>query len=103
MIQGYAGSPFYIAPEVLCGAYSFEADVWSLGVIFYVLLSQKLPFWHASDAGVYKLILKGTFDTRSGPWVSISREAKAMVHRLLEMDPDRRITLPELMGEQCTH
>ena len=48
-------------------------------------------------------LLKGTFDTRSGPWVSISREAKAMVHRLLEMDPDRRITLPELMGEQCTH
>ncbi|CAI5467779.1 unnamed protein product [Closterium sp. Yama58-4] len=96
-IRGYAGSPFYIAPEVLGGAYGFECDVWSLGVVLYVLLAQKLPFWHDSDAGVYKLILKGHVDTRTGPWTGISRDAKGLVHRMLTSDASQRITLDEVI------
>ncbi|CAI5467535.1 unnamed protein product, partial [Closterium sp. Yama58-4] len=96
-IRGYAGSPFYIAPEVLNGRYGFEVDVWSLGVILYTLLSQRLPFWHSTDIGVYRAILKGHVDTHTGAWLHVSKDAVHLVRRMLCQDPAERITLDQLL------
>ncbi|CAI5958637.1 unnamed protein product [Closterium sp. NIES-65] len=92
-MRGYAGSPFYIAPEVLEGRYGLEVDVWSMGVILYTLLSQRLPFWHSTDIGVYQAILRGAVDTQSGAWVHVSREAAGLVRRMLCLDVQERITV----------
>lgn len=99
MLKGYAGSAFYISPEVLRGTYSQPVDVWSLGVILYVLLSQKLPFWSEADAGVYRQILRGEYDLSGGPWASISAGAKSLVQQMLTLDPAQRISLDDVIGE----
>ncbi|GJP30834.1 hypothetical protein CLOM_g7164 [Closterium sp. NIES-68] len=88
--KGVAGSPFYIAPEVLTGDYSLGADVWSLGVILYILLSGVPPFWGATDKDVFVEVLRGAVDMSGPEWSGVSEEAKHLVRCLLQRDPARR-------------
>ncbi|GJP30285.1 hypothetical protein CLOM_g448 [Closterium sp. NIES-68] len=88
--RGVAGSPFYIAPEVLTGDYSLEADVWSLGVILYILLSGAPPFWGATDRDVFIKVLRNAVDMSGEEWRGVSEEAKGLVRCLLQRDPKRR-------------
>jgi len=87
------GTPGYVAPEVLKNEpYDRAVDLWSLGVILYILLCGFPPFYHESTAQLYKQIKKGEYDFPDPYWTDISAEAKDMVSRLLTVNPKKRIT-----------
>ncbi|WOK99484.1 hypothetical protein Cni_G08196 [Canna indica] len=91
------GSPYYVAPEVLKKRYGQEADVWSAGVIIYILLSGVPPFWAETEQGIFEEVLHGSLDFDSDPWPSISDSAKELVRRMLVRDPKRRLTAHEVL------
>ncbi|KAL2250009.1 calcium-dependent protein kinase 29 isoform X2 [Sesamum indicum] len=91
------GSAYYVAPEVLGRKYGKEIDVWSAGVILYILLSGFPPFWAETEKGIYEEILKGHVDLQTSPWPSISAGAKDLITKMLTMDPRKRITAAEAL------
>ncbi|MBA0738076.1 hypothetical protein Gogos_011487 [Gossypium gossypioides] len=98
--QRYAdvvGSPFYVAPEVLCKHYGPEIDIWSAGVILYILLSGVPPFWAETESGIFRQILHGKLDFTSEPWPSISESAKDLIRKMLERHPKSRISAYQVL------
>ncbi|XP_027111229.1 calcium-dependent protein kinase 1 [Coffea arabica] len=91
------GSPYYVAPEVLKKRYGPEADVWSAGVIVYILLSGVPPFWAETEQEIFEEVLHGDLDFSSDPWPSISESAKDLVRKMLVRDPRRRLTAHEVL------
>ncbi|KAK6147342.1 hypothetical protein DH2020_018254 [Rehmannia glutinosa] len=91
------GSPYYVAPEVLRKNYGPECDVWSAGVIIYILLSGVPPFWDETEQGIFEQVLKGELDFVSEPWPSISDSAKDLVRRMLVRDPKKRPTAHQVL------
>ncbi|XP_051210560.1 calcium-dependent protein kinase 1 [Lolium perenne] len=92
------GSAYYVAPEVLKRRYGAEADIWSAGVILYILLSGVPPFWAENEDGIFDAVLKGHIDFSSEPWPSISNGAKDLVKRMLKQDPRERLTAAEILN-----
>eukprot|EP00850_Spirogloea_muscicola_P022730 SM000309S11865 [mRNA] locus=s309:195:4180:+ [translate_table: standard] len=92
------GSAYYVAPEVLRRKYGPEADVWSAGVILYILISGVPPFWAETEQGIFDAVLKGHIDFHSDPWPSISVEAKDLVKRMLKQDPRERLTAYQVLS-----
>ncbi|KAG0470896.1 hypothetical protein HPP92_017016 [Vanilla planifolia] len=86
------GSAYYVAPEVLKRSYGKEIDMWSAGVILYILLSGVPPFWAENEKGIFDAILQGDIDFESAPWPSISNSAKDLVRKMLTQNPKQRIT-----------
>lgn len=87
------GTPGYVAPEVLKNEpYGKEVDMWSLGVILYILLCGFPPFYHESTQQLYKQIKKGEYDFPDPYWTDISDSAKSLVRGLLTVDPRKRLT-----------
>ncbi|XP_076940172.1 calcium-dependent protein kinase 20-like [Bidens hawaiensis] len=97
MFTDMVGSPYYVAPEVLRKFYSQECDIWSAGVIIYILLCGVPPFWDETESGIFDQVLKGDLDFSSEPWPDISESAKDLVRRMLVRDPKRRLTAPEVL------
>lgn len=91
------GSPYYMAPEVLKRNYGPEIDIWSAGVILYILLCGVPPFWAESEQGVAQAILRGLIDFKREPWPSVSEGAKSLVRQMLEPDPKVRLTAKQVL------
>ncbi|CAL9121201.1 calcium-dependent protein kinase 24-like [Musa acuminata AAA Group] len=91
------GSPYYVAPEVLRKYYGPEADVWSAGVILYILLSGVPPFWAETEAGIFREILQGHLDFESEPWPCISDSAKDLIRNMLNRNPKKRFTAHQVL------
>ncbi|KAJ4833928.1 Serine/threonine-protein kinase pepkr2 [Turnera subulata] len=96
-LSGLAGSPAYVAPEVLLGNYSEKVDIWSAGVLLYVLLVGALPFQGDSLEAVFEAIKTIKLDFHSGIWESVSKPARDLLARMLTRDVSARITAEEVL------
>ncbi|XP_076887805.1 calcium-dependent protein kinase 28-like [Bidens hawaiensis] len=92
------GSAYYVAPEVLKRKSGPESDVWSIGVITYILLCGRRPFWDKTENGIFKEVLRNKPDFKRKPWPTISQSAKDFVKKLLVKDPRSRLTAAQALS-----
>jgi len=85
------GTIYTMAPEVLKGSYTKQADVWSVGVVAYMLLSSQMPFYGRKRQHIVEQILGGKYDFRGRRWRKTGEPAKDFVRDLLVVDPDERL------------
>eukprot|EP00913_Durusdinium_trenchii_P027511 g25801.t1 len=71
-----AGTPYYVAPQVLTGKYDAKCDLWSCGIIMYVLLCGYPPFTGASDAEILGKVRSGAYTFQRDDWSKVSEDAK---------------------------
>ena len=94
------GSAYYIAPEVLSRNYTELCDLWSCGVIMYILLTGRPPFNGINEESIMQKIKEGTYDMTKYPWGIISNDAKDLIKGLLQINPSKRFTAKQAL-EQC--
>lgn len=97
MMKTKVGTPYYVAPEVLKRKYTKSCDIWSIGVITYILLCGYPPFYGDSDNQIFDSVRAGKFDFPSPEWDSISVAAKDFICCLLKKDPSQRLTAKQAM------
>ena len=83
------GTAYYVSPEILQGSYSEKCDIWSAGVILYILLSGDPPFNGPSDIAIYKKIAQMDFDFPEAKSANISDEAKDLIKHMIAPENER--------------
>lgn len=104
VLKGYVstqcGTPGYVAPEILkAEAYGTSVDMWSIGVIIYILLGGYPPFHDENQTRLFRKIKAGNFKFHPEYWGSVSTEARDLIRKLLTVDPKKRLTA----GGAVTH
>ncbi|XP_019420104.1 PREDICTED: CDPK-related kinase 3-like [Lupinus angustifolius] len=97
-LNDIVGSAYYVAPEVLHRSYSVEADIWSIGVITFILLCGSRPFWARTESGIFRSVLRADPNFDDLPWPSVSPEAKDFVKRLLNKDYRKRMSAAQALA-----
>lgn len=98
LAETFVGTPYYLSPEIINGwTYTKKADVWSLGVLFYELVSLRYPFTvsNPSMPALTFKILKGIYPELPS---SIDSSVKSMIRSMLIITPEQRPSLNSLMG-----
>lgn len=99
MMNVACGTPGYVAPEILRGvAYGKEVDMWSIGVILYILLCGFPPFYDDNNKKLFALIIAANFSFPDPYWTNITHSAKDLVSRLLVVDPKERLTAEQTLN-----
>lgn len=95
VMQTACGTPGYVAPEVIMkksGGYTKEVDMWSLGVIIYILLCGFPPFYEENNAALFAAIKAAAYEYPSPYWDNITADAKDLIDNLLVKNPADRLT-----------
>eukprot|EP00922_Rhytidocystis_sp_ex-Travisia-forbesii_P018961 GHVS01028159.1.p1 GENE.GHVS01028159.1~~GHVS01028159.1.p1 ORF type:complete len:518 (+),score=63.20 GHVS01028159.1:69-1622(+) len=100
MLKEKLGTAYYIAPEVLKGHYDEKCDVWSCGVILYVLLCGYPPFNGPNDAAIMDNVLRGEFQFDPPDWKDVSEDAKDLIRQMLTLEPQKRISSEAALGHK---
>lgn len=96
---GFAGTPGYLSPEVIKREhYSKPVDLWSIGVILYILLVGYPPFWDEVQERLYQQIKLGRYDFPSPEWDTVSNEAKELISQMLTVNQGKRITAVQALN-----
>lgn len=97
-LKSLVGSPYYIAPEVITGAYDYRCDMWSVGILLFFMLSHTFPFKGLSSEEIFQSTKKGKLCFEGAVWERISEEAKDFIQKLLVKSPDVRLTAVEALN-----
>ena len=95
--RNLVGSSYYIAPEVLKKNYNEKCDIWSCGVIMYILLSARPPFGGNDDNDIMERVSIGKYDLESSPFDKLSSSALDLIRKCLTMDVNQRISADECL------
>lgn len=93
------GTPFYIAPEVLKGAYDEKCDVWSIGVLTYILLCGEPPFNAKSNGEIFKKILYSNISFPKNKWNKVSNDAISFIKKCLQKEPKKRYSSTQAISD----
>ena len=111
-LTGRIGTPFYVAPEgnfqsfsrqkplVLKNKYNNKCDVWSCGVILYVMLCGYPPFNHKEETQVLKLVEKAEYNFKGPEWEYVSKQAKKFIKKMLQADVSQRISATQASKDE---
>ncbi|XP_042483060.1 phosphoenolpyruvate carboxylase kinase 1-like [Macadamia integrifolia] len=98
-MRGIVGTPYYVAPEVLSGKdYSEKVDVWSAGVILYIMLSGIPPFYGDSTAEIFEAVLRGNLRFPTRNFYSVSPASKDLLRKMLSKDVSKRFSAEQVLG-----
>ena len=92
------GTPYYMAPEMIEGKYYFKSDMWSIGVILYMLVTGTYPFNGKSKNDVFQLIKEGKYNRKRLDKQKCSIELKNLIKNTLVTDPNERISVEEALN-----
>jgi len=99
LMKQACGTPEYVAPEVLGQTgYDVKCDVWSMGVVLYVMLCGYTPFYDADVNKLFRLVAKGNLDMPPDEWGQVSDDAKDLVKAMLTVDPTMRPSAQEVLA-----
>nr|CAB3448276.1 unnamed protein product [Digitaria exilis] len=97
-MEGLVGTPYYVAPEVVAGGeYTEKVDVWSAGVVIYVMLSGTVPFYGATAPEIFEAVLRGNLRFPPRSFAGVSPEAKDLMRRMLCRDVSRRFSAEQVL------
>ena len=91
------GSSYYIAPEVLKKHYDEKCDLWSCGVIMYILLSGRPPFGGDNDKEIMDKVIIGKYDLETSPFDKLSSSGKDLIQKLLMIEPNKRLSAEQAL------
>ena len=94
------GTPYYIAPEIIKGEYDEKCDVWSLGVILYIMLCGSPPFKGLNNTEIIDSVSCGKFNFSPKPFDDVSKEVKCLIKKMLTKNPKKRPSAAECLQEK---
>ncbi|CAG9332572.1 unnamed protein product [Blepharisma stoltei] len=94
------GTSYYMAPEVISGSYDMQCDVWSLGIILYIMLSGLPPFYAKDEKSLYKKIRNKPVSFKKPVWSNVSKEAKELIRWMLNKSPAYRPKITDILDHE---
>ena len=100
LMTGVVGTPYYVAPEILAGReYSEKVDVWSAGVVLYVMLAGFPPFYGDSAVEIFEAVIRGNLRFPSRVFHSVSPAAKDLLRRMISRDVSTRFSAEQVLSK----
>lgn len=100
LMSGIVGTPYYVAPEIVAGRdYNEKVDVWSAGVILYIMLAGIPPFYGESAKDIFEAVLRANLRFPRSVFASVSAEAKDLLRRMLCKDVFRRFSADQVLSK----